>query len=330
MPAKKAEEVQEVHVGRIFSALKKFFFYKKETHWEGGDQVFTLMEDEVQGHRAFSGKIKQGPRKLVTNYSFKASRPFTKILAIWMLVGFSLFIVKESCDTVVWSTWPLQENSQYEMLHSRIVLLRTMLTVGKVINYSIGWTMPIFMVAYELNWQAQNAYADSLTILCSINATVKPPVDVVGKSAPSTAWAPDGKAGATPTTATPDYGQLTGVVVGPPEFNSPPVVPGAIVLDEAADMAEIAKWVGWGKTVIFPCTSTSIGASIVRAKSPFGFEAIAFTKSGGPACEALKSVGSLWVAVQGEIVFYQQGGTYEIILNTPQDIQGTWPLVAGG
>jgi hypothetical protein len=75
MPAKKAEEVQEVHVGRIFSALKKFFFYKKETHWEAGDQIFTLMEDEVQGKRAFSGKIKQGPSSRTTRSRRRVRSP---------------------------------------------------------------------------------------------------------------------------------------------------------------------------------------------------------------------------------------------------------------
>jgi hypothetical protein len=285
----------EVNVGALFKGIGRAIFCRRETVMEGKEKV--------------------------TRYRFSLKKLFTAVMAIWAVTGFSLFIIEEAGQMVMFSTFPLQDVGQYDMIRERADTMRSLSGLGRAVNAAIGWTNPLMLIAYNQTWMAQDMYADSLEVLCAVNGGVAAQVDVKipTSSAPKTS---------TTSVVTPDFGPLGSVIIGPPDFTAPPVVPGAIVLDRADAMTEIAKWAGWGKTIIFPCTSIQVAEKIVRAKSPFGFEAIAFTKTGGPACEALKLVGNSWVAVQGEIEFYQQGGTYEIILNGPDDIQGTWPLTS--
>jgi len=289
----------EVNIGGLLKAIGRAVFCKKETVMDGN--------------------------KKVTKYKFSLKKLFATIMAIWAVEGFSLFIIEEAGQMVMFSTFPLQDVGQYDMIRERADTMRVLSKLGRTVNGAIGWTNPLMMVAYNQTWMAQDMYADSLDVLCGVNQGVAAAVNVQAPASSGSTVKTQ-----TTTTLTPDFGPLGDVIIGPPDFTAPPQVAGAIVLDRAASMSEIAKWVGWGKTIIFPCTSISVAEKIVRAKSPFGFECIAFTKTGGPACEALKLVGNSWVAIQGEIEFYQQGGTYEIILNSPDDIQGTWPLVAGG
>ncbi|MBI9082722.1 MAG: hypothetical protein JEZ11_03935 [Desulfobacterales bacterium] len=70
-------------------------------------------------------------------------------MAIMGLVTFSLFILEESFQTVMFGTWPAQDAKDWELVSEGADLMVGITNTMKVVNYSAGWVQPIAFVAYR-------------------------------------------------------------------------------------------------------------------------------------------------------------------------------------
>jgi len=256
------------------------------------------------------------------------------LFRIWLAVGFSLFIIEEGIQTIMFSTFPLQDVNDYVRIASRASYIRTASTGGKVVNYMIGWTNPLMMYAYDQYWKAADMYADSLEVLCAVNGMITPGAEVTtsARGTPAVDIMNNDLVDTSGSTAVVDFGGLSSLVVGPPDWSNAPFLDdeSVIVINSAASLEQITPFtdfVGWMKTVVIPVTVVQPGSSVINAKSPFLFAITAFPRN--EICyNILKYVQNYWVAVNGEIGEFN--GSPQIILNSANQILGVKSMAPDG
>lgn len=240
----------------------------------------------------------QGEKKVVQKFSWG------RFWKIWLAVGFGLFIIEESFQTTMFSVWPLTDAGRFDLVANRIPVMRGMNTIGRVLNYTVGWTNPLMFVAYHQYFgpgKAGDQYIASLVAITESNgkknlATVAPATPVQG-------------VGNTPL---PDV----------PNFGPKPAYPGAI------DCTETGPLVGFTRTVIVPVTSvrhltTKKGGPMVICATPTNFTLVAWDQA---ICDKADALREKWVVVSGELVAYE--GTVEIILNSWSQVLQVSELLA--
>lgn len=243
--------------------------------------------------------------KREVEYHFTLRKVLKTFLAVWGVLGFSLFMLEEGFQTTMFSTWPLQDVGRYDVIEKRIPVLQGINMTGRVINYALGWTCPPFWFAYNCYFgpgKAGDAYIDSLRQLVAANGGQN--LEAVAPATTLPAVAP------TP--------QPLPVVAN---FTDKPVFPGAI------DCTETGALIGFTRTVVVPVTSirhlvTKKGGPMAIAKSPTNFTLVAWDQS---VCDRMDELREKWVVVSGELVLYE--GTVEIILNSWSQVLQTSELL---
>ena len=87
---------------------------------------------------------------------------FAMYLSIAGLVTFSLFMLEESYQTVMFGTWPAQDAQRWDIVLDGTDLMEKMLQTMKVVNYSCGWIQPLAFISYRAYEQIGRYYIKSL------------------------------------------------------------------------------------------------------------------------------------------------------------------------
>ena len=87
---------------------------------------------------------------------------FAMYLSIAGLVTFSLFMLEESYQTVMFGTWPAQDAQRWDIVLDGTDLMEKMLQTMKVVNYSCGWIQPLAFISYRAYEQSGRYYIKSL------------------------------------------------------------------------------------------------------------------------------------------------------------------------
>ena len=83
-------------------------------------------------------------------------------LSLLGAITFSLFILEESAQVVIFGTWPARSTRDYEHLLRGAELLSSINTAIRCINYSVGWIQPLSFISYWKYSQALSYYTESL------------------------------------------------------------------------------------------------------------------------------------------------------------------------
>jgi hypothetical protein len=95
---------------------------------------------------------------------------FAIYLSIAGLVTFSLFILEESFQTVMFGTWPAQDARRWDIVLEGTDLMEKMLKTMQIVNYSAGWIQPLAFISYRAYAQSEEFYIKSLQAKVLANA----------------------------------------------------------------------------------------------------------------------------------------------------------------
>lgn len=76
------------------------------------------------------------------------------VISLLGIVTFSLFILEESFQTVMFGSWPAQDAKEWRLAKKAVEIQRPIIFAMKAVNWGIGWIQPLGFVAY-------NAYINS-------------------------------------------------------------------------------------------------------------------------------------------------------------------------
>lgn len=105
-------------------------------------------------------------------------KKFKTVLAILLayitvtgLVTFSLFILEESFQTVMFGTWPAQDAKQWHVVYNGLQLMQGIQKTGKWVNYTCGWIQPLAFISYHKYFAVSaQFYIDGLKAKCLAHA----------------------------------------------------------------------------------------------------------------------------------------------------------------
>lgn len=89
----------------------------------------------------------------------------SKLMIFLSLLGaitFTLFILEESSQVVIFGTWPARSTRDFEHLLRGAELLSSINRAIRYVNYSIGWIQPLSFISYWKYSQALSYYTESL------------------------------------------------------------------------------------------------------------------------------------------------------------------------
>ena len=84
------------------------------------------------------------------------------ILSIMGLVTFSLFILEESFQTVMFGTWPAQDAQRWDIVYDGCKMMKRITGTMKVVNYTLGWIQPIAFISYQSYAESGDYYTRAL------------------------------------------------------------------------------------------------------------------------------------------------------------------------
>jgi len=76
------------------------------------------------------------------------------VISLMGVITFSLFILEESFQTVMFGSWPAQDAKEWRLVKRAVEAQKPIIFAMKAVNWSVGWLQPLGFVAY-------NAYIDS-------------------------------------------------------------------------------------------------------------------------------------------------------------------------
>ncbi len=89
-----------------------------------------------------------------------------KILMLYLtiagLVTFSLFILEESFQTIMFGTWAAQDARDYRAVVRGCDMMDRMRKLLNVINYTVGYVQPLAFISYRSYGQSEKYYIDTL------------------------------------------------------------------------------------------------------------------------------------------------------------------------
>jgi hypothetical protein len=98
---------------------------------------------------------------------------FKTILTILMayitiagLVTFSLFILEESFQTVMFGTWSAQDAKRWDIVKMGCDLMDKTARTIHLLNYTLGWIQPIAFISYRFYAISSSYYVKSLRAKC--------------------------------------------------------------------------------------------------------------------------------------------------------------------
>ena len=86
------------------------------------------------------------------------------------LATFSLFILEESFQTVMFGTWPAQDAKRWDIVKTGTDLMRTTTRTMRILNYAAGWIQPIAFISYRSYALSADYYVSALTAKVFANA----------------------------------------------------------------------------------------------------------------------------------------------------------------
>lgn len=87
---------------------------------------------------------------------------FALYLSIAGLVTFSLFILEESFQTIMFGTWPAQDAQRWDVVLKGTDLMEKTIYTMKIVNYSCGWIQPLAFVSYRSYAKSGDYYVEGL------------------------------------------------------------------------------------------------------------------------------------------------------------------------
>jgi hypothetical protein len=87
---------------------------------------------------------------------------FAMYLSIAGLVTFSLFMLEESYQTVMFGTWPAQDAQRWDIVLEGTDLMEKMMHTMNIVNYSCGWVQPLAFISYRAYAESEEFYIKSL------------------------------------------------------------------------------------------------------------------------------------------------------------------------
>jgi len=92
----------------------------------------------------------------------RALAVFAIYLSIAGLITFSLFILEESFQTVMFGTWPAKDAKRWDVVLDGTDLMQDIVFVMKALNYSLGWVQPLAFISYGSYAKSAQYYIDAL------------------------------------------------------------------------------------------------------------------------------------------------------------------------
>jgi len=86
------------------------------------------------------------------------------------LITFSLFILEESFQTIMFGTWPAQDAKRWDIVKTGTDLMRTTTQTMRILNYTAGWIQPIAFISYRSYALSADYYVKALTAKVFANA----------------------------------------------------------------------------------------------------------------------------------------------------------------
>ena len=86
------------------------------------------------------------------------------IVTILGLITFSLFIIEEAFQTIMFGTWPAQDAGDWDTVLEGTDLMEKAVFTMNVINYTCGWFQPLAFIAYRSYGKAARYYIKALRI----------------------------------------------------------------------------------------------------------------------------------------------------------------------
>lgn len=83
-------------------------------------------------------------------------------LSIAGLITFSLFMLEESYQTVMFGTWPAQDAQRWDIVLEGTDLMETIIKTMKTVNYSCGWVQPLAFISYRAYAKSGEFYIKGL------------------------------------------------------------------------------------------------------------------------------------------------------------------------
>ena len=84
------------------------------------------------------------------------------IVTILGLITFSLFILEEAFQTIMFGTWPAQDANDWDTVLTGTDLMETTVTTLNIVNYSCGWLQPLAFISYRAYGKAARYYIKGL------------------------------------------------------------------------------------------------------------------------------------------------------------------------
>jgi len=87
---------------------------------------------------------------------------FAIYLSVAGLITFSLFILEESFQTVMFGTWPAKDAKRWDVVLDGTDLMQDIVFVMKALNYSLGWVQPLAFISYGSYAKSAQYYINAL------------------------------------------------------------------------------------------------------------------------------------------------------------------------
>ncbi len=87
---------------------------------------------------------------------------FAMYLSVAGLVTFSLFMLEESYQTVMFGTWPAQDAQRWDVVLDGTDLMEKITKTMKIVNYSCGWIQPLAFISYSAYAKSADYYIKAL------------------------------------------------------------------------------------------------------------------------------------------------------------------------
>jgi len=84
------------------------------------------------------------------------------IITIMGIVTFSLFILEESFQTVMFGTWPAQDAKRWDIVKDGVDKMRSINKIMSTVNCTVGWIQPFAFIAYGEYIKASTYYLTAL------------------------------------------------------------------------------------------------------------------------------------------------------------------------
>lgn len=84
------------------------------------------------------------------------------VISVMGIVTFSMFILEESFQTIMFGTWPAQDAKRWDIVLKGTDLMEKALKTLRFVNYTCGWVQPLAFVSYRSYAISEEFYIESL------------------------------------------------------------------------------------------------------------------------------------------------------------------------